>query len=135
MKRVLARSMSALLTRSRLSRRDFLGFFGPSPGWGWEDATIGAGSPRCLRTRGLLRHLKPRKMPGLAERLGRILLPASSLLPRPSGPARPRLVFELARAGDVGGRGGGEGEGRASERQNSRLHNCSFKCLAPRSRP
>lgn len=33
-KHALARSMSALLTRSRLSRRSFPGFLPPSPSWG-----------------------------------------------------------------------------------------------------
>lgn len=49
-------------------------------------------------------------------------VPQSSVLPRPSGPAPPRLVFELARAGRAGrrGRGGGTGE-RAPKLQTAQL--------------
>lgn len=129
-KLVLARSMSALLTRSRLSRRDFPGFFGPGPSWGWEDATIGAWSLGSLRTPGEPNHLKPRALPGLTKRPGRILplrLPFSPPLPSSRGGGYSSWQGR--------GRSAGAGEGWASERQSSRLHNCSFKCLAPRSRP
>lgn len=59
------------------------GCLGHSPGWGWEDATTGAGCLGCLRIPGPLSHLKPRRMPGLAVRPGRIL----SLLLHPQPPA------------------------------------------------
>ena len=49
-------------------------------------------------------HLKPRKMPGLAGRLGRVLPLSSSLLPAPPA-RRPRRVFELARGVGEGARG------------------------------
>lgn len=122
-KRVLALSMSALLTGSSLSRRDFLGFFGPKPRLGVGGRDSRSRVPRVPPDPG---HLKPRKMPGLAQLVGRILSPASSLLPRPSGPARPRRVFELAKGGGEGGRGekrgrgGGTGE-RAPKLQTAQL--------------
>lgn len=116
-KRVLARSMSALLTRSRLSRRSLRGFFGLGGGWvgGRDSRSQVPGVPPDPETAG---HLKPRKMPGLAERLGRILPPASSPLPAPPV-QRPRRDSSW-QGGGGGGRGGRVGE-RAPKLQTAQL--------------
>lgn len=135
-KRVLARSMSALLTGSRLSRRDFPGPLWSQPGLGGGRAPPQGQGPRgvgwWLGSPGYLCHFGLREMPGLARRLGLALHRTTS----------PDTNIALAaaagiRAGSGEGRvgEGWSGGGRASERQNSRLHNCSFKCLASRSRP
>lgn len=118
-KRGLARSMSALLTRSRLSRRSFLGFCNPSPSWGQEDATPRARSLGCLWTPGPSLGTPSDAGPGRASWTDPP--PRSSLLPTPPVP-RLQRVFELAGAGggERRGRGGGMGE-RAPKLQTAQL--------------
>lgn len=105
-KRGLARSMSALLTWSRLSRRSFLGFCNPSPSWGQEDATTRARSLGCLWTPGPSLGTPSDAGPGQVSWTDPP--PRSSLLPPPSRSA--------AAAGIRAGRGGGRGETRARGR-------------------
>lgn len=95
------------------------GFFGPGPGWGWEDATTGAGSLGCLLDLGTAGHLKPPKDARLGRACG--AGPSPSGLP-PRGPSRPAAAagIRTGKAGGGGGRGGGMGE-RAPKLQTAQL--------------
>lgn len=86
------------------------GFLGPSPGWGWEDSTTGAGCLGVPPHPGTAQSLETPKdaRPGCASRAYPFPAPPPPA-PSPAARARPRRVFELAGVG--AGRGGRAGEG------------------------
>lgn len=91
------------------------------------------GVPRVPPESGPAPSLETRKMPALADAaphqpLRRPFLSAAAVPPVPHTAG----IRAGKRRGAIGGPRGSAG-GRAPK--NARLHNCSFKCLAPRSRP